>query len=268
MKRFGIIVFVLLIAISIPCSALCERYVSSNTARDIIIARAIADNHGLDYDDIEIIPVIENSQPQNANASLSTAKAIQYYTKLEDGTMEVTTILPFKSLPNGTLINSFVCSSIESVSSPMNQTLRYSDMDLELKGTYKQFQSAILNTFHAYHMYKGSFRWSKTNATTTTSSVTYMKLHACVAGKLYTNPSDGSEPRLINSNFSREKTVTKNNPTISTWHSTSNVMSSSDGIVYCNDLNDHGGWVFVEFNYIDANGTSRSGDFSTWCFRK
>lgn len=270
-KRYICVVLVLMLAIFLPCNAFCQDFLLPYNANDIAIARALAIKYDLNPDTISIIPITGGNPTGTASAPASSdisGKAIQYSTNLPDGSIEVMTIIPFIELPNGTLVNSFAAMSAGTGIAPMDTTQRYSDMDLTLKGTYKTFPMAIMNTFPGYQMYKASFRWTKSSSSSTTSKVSYIKVHSCVAGVLYTNPSDGSEPQISNSNFSREKTITKTNPVISTWYSTSNAMSTSEGIVRCTDALEHGGWAFVEFNYVDANGVSRTGDFSTWCFRK
>ncbi|MGI6182500.1 MAG: hypothetical protein ACOYIH_00180 [Candidatus Fimadaptatus sp.] len=272
MKRVRLMCLFLSIIMLIPTVAFGasntnEGLASSNRTDRII--RYIAAQNGFLPDELKLVPIISgvvNSGVEKAtNYGSYDQYALEHVSIDVNGLITVTTIIPLVEAGDGSLVNSF--SYVPSGGIRPMASLPVSDMTIELKSSYKQFPSAIKDTFHAYQLYNSSFRWTKSSSSTSSSKITYAKIYSCVAGQLYSNPSSGT-PTLKNSNFSKERTKEVTNPEKSTWKPTPTVMTSSDGIVYCSDAINHGGWAYVDFKYLDANGNSRGADFSAWCFRK
>ena len=272
MKRVRLMCLLLSIIMLIPTVA----FGASNTDENLAITnqtdriiRYIAAQNGLAPDELKLVPIVSGTISSGiakaANHSSSDQYALEHVSIDANGIITVTTIIPLVEADDGSLVNSF--SYVPSGGIRPMASLPVSDMTIELRSSYKQYPSAIKDTFHAYQLYNSSFRWTKSSSSTSSSKITYAKIHSCVAGQLYSNPSSGT-PTLKNSNFSKERIKEVTNPGKSIWQYTPTVMSSSDGIVYCNDAINHGGWAYVDFKYLDAKGTSRGDDFSAWCFRK
>lgn len=247
---------------------------SSLDSASAAIVKDVANIHNVSEALCRVVPIsiADSSQTAKANFSSSSAqKAILVVRMLPNDAVETTLILPFKELPNGKLVNSFeYAASLGSIAEPKStgeRVVPLYDVDASMRATYKVYTAAILNTLHAGQMYKGGFKWTKANSSSS-ATVTQAKITVAARGRLYSVPDYVNEPTLLNSNYNKSKTTTLTNPSSGSWHYTASLMSTSEGVVRPYTMED-GGWVAIDVNYKNANGTSQSSYGTTLtCFSK
>lgn len=245
---------------------------SLNVAYNTIV-HDVASVHNVNEELCRIVPMGSTNTGNiatNSSANSPMQKAILLVDMLPNNVVTTTLIVPFKEMPDGTLMNSFEYAATigaVAVQSTGERTVPLYDIDASLRGTYKVYTAAISNTYHAGQIYKGGFKWTKSDSS---SSAKVKKAIITVAakGRLYSVPDNVNEPSLLNSNYSKSKTTTLTSPSAGTWSYTAALMSTSEGVVRPDSFED-GGWVSIDVEYTNANGSAQHAYGTTLtCFSK
>ena len=245
---------------------------SLNVAYNTIV-HDVASVHNVNEELCRIVPMGSTNTGNiatNSSANSPMQKAILLVDMLPNNVVTTTLIVPFNEMPDGTLMNSFEYAAtigVAAVQSTGERTVPLYDIDASLRGTYKVYTAAILDTFHAGQLYKGGFQWTKVNSSSSAKvRKAIITVHA--KGALYSVPDYVTEPSLINSNYNKGKTTTITSPKAGVWTYTPALMSTTEGVVRPNAFDD-GGYVSIDVEYNNANGSAQHSYGTTLtCFSK
>lgn len=212
-----------------------------------LIAEVLEDND-LCISDCTIIPLNENSISKNTSEYAIQAVTTNGNQKI------VTTIIPWKLLDDGELVNSFtVYDDLKSQKVNVN----FHDLKIVTYAYYSQYYRN--DNFWSFYRAEGiDAYWTSSNSTVT---VSYMHLNYDAAGEAYLYPtcttcSEASLSNyLINSSYYLSAAISKTSPSKGvTYSDYSNVMPYNV-VLHCTNYYNHGGMVNITAIFTQ-NGTT------------
>ena len=233
---------------------------------DVILQQAIeVDSKVSAQEDFTIVSLIESSL---ATASLNEAsaggeKAIQSIEK-ENDLVKVTTIVPYKVLPTGGMVNSFTYVPVQTRSTdPV--TTEFVDVTVTVTTTYAQYENPY--TFCAFYRPAGvEAYWSSDNST---ASVSNMTVWFDSAGELHSYPDCLNDvplsSTLIDDYYFIRSSINRNNPVENRSYVDGSHTMPTNRVIRCISFFDHGGLVYIDLTY-SVNGRSYEHDTSYYAY--
>lgn len=233
---------------------------------DVILQQAIeVDSKVSAQEDFTIVSLIESSL---ATASLNEAsaggeKAIQSIEK-ENDLVKVTTIVPYKVLPTGGMVNSFTYVPVQTRSTdPV--TTEFVDVTVTVTTTYAEYESPY--TFINYYRHAGvEAYWSSDNST---ASVSNMTVWFDSAGELHSYPDCLNDvplsSTLIDDYYFIRSSINRNNPVENRSYVDGSHTMPTNRVIRCISFFDHGGLVYIDLTY-SVNGRSYEHDTSYYAY--
>jgi hypothetical protein len=193
---------------------------------------------------------------------------LQSITEDENGDIILTTVMPYKMLENGEMIDSFQYALQRSagVQASVEVPTTFVDVTITVTTYFAKYQCA---DFAWVYRHAGiEAYWSSSNPTV---SVSNMLVWYDTMGDLYAYPSVVNNG-VINSTCLQEdyfirSTINKSNPTKGTVYIDGSHTMPYDRVVYLSDYFNHMGLIYLKLNYV-ANGTSYEHDRSYTVYTK
>lgn len=223
---------------------------------DIILQQAIAMNTQLSSQNCEQFDIVPLNQISSLSVSteISSNKAIQSI-EYENNLVKVTTILPYKILPNGELISSFDYEIPQTRGSgPV--VVEFVDIAVTINAYYDHYFS-FENVANFYRHIGVDAYWNSDNSTV---SVQQMNVIYESAGEVYSYPrcmTESLSSTLISDNYSCISRIEKSNPIKGTCYENLNNFMPTNSALLCTHPFEHGGVVSLELSY-KRNGQNYS----------
>lgn len=204
-------------------------------------------------ENFQVVTLTENDQAitRSSLTGISTNKAIQAI-ETDGELVKVTTVLPYKLLPNGELVNSFdYVPPVQTRSD--TTTTEFVDVSITVTAHYT-YSFSDANWRYIYRPAGVSAYWNRGNSTVSVSNM-YVKFDA--KGDLHRYPDCLTElfsSTLVQENYLLEIELNKNNPVENYSYSNLSNGIASNRAIYCRSyMDDHSGLVYLKLTYT-ANG--------------
>lgn len=211
---------------------------ATDYTEEMIVQQAIEMNDNTDWSsyNFTVITLEDNKR----NLDLGT-KVIQGES-IEDGITTLTTIIPYKILEDGEMVNSFEYAECQGRTVAQPEFL-FVDTTVKVNVYYNEITS--LETGLTYYRHLGAdVMWTSTN---TTASVSKLHLNYDSVGDLC-----DENYNYIEYSYAISTVIDKTNPVKNECYAQSNMMSS-DRWLRCRNYDEHGGLVHIELDYT-VNG--------------
>lgn len=205
-------------------------------------------------EDFQVISVNTGNAASRAADESFEEKAIQM-TETNGEMVEVTTIIPYKMLPNGELVNSFTYQPIQTRASGDAITERFVDVTLTSTVYYAKYKHMYGSPIFYRHAGLEAY-WSSNNSTATVSN---MDVNFDSAGELYkypdclTDTSLNEVNSLVQSYYIITSTINQNNPVKNKVYIDGQHAMPNNRVLNFRDHLDHGGLVYMDISY-SVNG--------------
>lgn len=231
-----------------------------NNTEDTIIGQALALEQSADIERKEFVTVMLNQADSNidplSDNSDNTEQVIQAV-NIEDDFVEITTIFPYKVMPDGELVNSFEYTPTQIARDSTNTTT-FVDVTVTVVTTFAKYSNIeIATTFYRHGGIKAYW-----NSSESTVKVSNILVEYDSVGYMYQYPEcttasyETLSSYLINPNnpeYFISSCINQDNPVKGkSYYDADHTMSRST-VLDCANTLQHGGMVSVQLTY-SVNG--------------
>jgi len=264
MKKILSLVLVLSIILLMPTTTVAAKGNADETIdaskKNAIISQAISLDSTTNVEDknFEVVSLVEKNISPNAlgtAASSNTAKALQAV-NIEGELVEVTTIVPYKCLPSGELVNSFEYA-FPGIGYEDNHSINFVDVTVTFTATFAVYQRSHQHVANFYRHAGIEAYWSSNVASV---SVTDMNVVFMSAGILYEYPecmTGDIDDAFVSDYYSITSSIDKSYPVENQLYIDGNHIMPLDRVLLCTDSWNHGGRVTVEITYSINGGSPK-----------
>lgn len=235
------------------------------TKEEIILQQALAIDSKINQADTSFKVVSLNNSGMSTRANVDTEdKAIQKIENVdgEGRKLKVTTIFPYKVLPNGEMISSFDYAPVQA-RNKVPTTSKFVDVSVTTTVYYfNDFTDMGATQFYRHDGIEAYWSCNEGNATVESVSDMYIKYDTC--GDLYRYPECLTQPlesTLVQNNYYIKSEIHKVNPVKSRTYANRNNAMPTNRVVHFTSYWEHGGVVYVKLTY-QARGKTYTHDRS------
>ena len=188
-------------------------------------------------EDFQVISVNTGNAASRAADESFEEKAIQM-TETNGEMVEVTTIIPYKMLPNGELVNSFTYQPIQTRASGDSVSEKFVDVTVTTRAYFGQYSHQDISPIFYRHIGIDA-RWSSSNST---ASVSNMTVWFDSAGKLYRYPDCTKDPELdqpsslVQDYYHIRSTIDQDNPVKNKIYGDEGHAMPTNRVLKCTDF--------------------------------
>ena len=271
MKKILSLVLVFSIILLMPTTVFATESNDDETIdaskKNAIISQAISLDETKNVEDknFEVVSLVEKNISPNTlgtAASSNAAKALQAV-NVDGEIIEVTTIIPYKCLPSGELVNSFKYASTQTRYAGTN-SIEFVDVTVTATATFAVYSGMV--NIAAFYRHSGvEAYWSSDVAS---ASVTDMNVVFMSAGELYEYPecvTGDMDDAFVSDYYDITSEIEERNPVENRVYIDGSNIMPLDRVIYCPDYWNHGGSVYIALSY-SVNGRSYQQDVEYFVF--
>lgn len=239
---------------------------SPDSIESTIIDQALAleqsaNIEGKEFTVVELSQGSTDIDPLSDNSDVAE-RAIQAVS-MEGDLIEVTTIFPYKVMPDGDLVNSFEYTPIQITRDSTNSTT-FTDVTVTVVAYFAKYDKTFTNGYIFYRHGGIEAYWNSSNSTVKVSN---MHVNFDSAGHLYQYPEcttadiDSVSGYLLERDYSIRSSIDQDSPVKGQSYFDGDHTMSRSNVLDCANYYEHGGLIYVKLTY-SVSGKSHVHDRS------